>query len=169
MENQRLKQQENFEKQQTNQVVQVRGSRIFSAERISNSLSKFCYDPDNGMTFAAYVKRYETIFSKRCLLWSDKEKVALLLQKLYSQEVTKYTNLMLPWKPEEISFDETIKMLSRIFDKHDSLFHRQYECLNIIKQENEDFVSYAGSVNFQCELFKINVNTSSDVSFSYKG
>jgi len=156
MQNQLLKQQENFEKLLTNQVVQERGSRIFSAEGISNSLSEFHYDPDNGMTFPAYYRRYESIFSKRCLLWSDEEKVTLLLQKLSSQENTKYTNLILPNKPEEISFDETIKTLSKIFDERDSLFHTRYKCLNIVKLENEDFVSYAGTVNSQCELFKIN-------------
>ena len=46
-------------------------------------------------------------------------------------------------------------MLSRIFDEQDSLFHTRYKCLNIIKLENEDFVSYAGTVNSQSELFKI--------------
>ena len=29
-------------------------------------------------------------------------------------------------------------------------------CLNSIKQENEDFVSYVGTINSQCKLFKIN-------------
>ena len=110
MQNQQLKQQENFEKQQTNQVAQERESRVFSAERISKSLSEFRDDPDNGVMFPA-------IFSKRCLLWSDEEKVTFLLQKLGSQENTKYTNLILPRKPEKISFDETIKTFSRIFDE----------------------------------------------------
>ena len=59
-------------------------------------------------------------------------------------------------KPEEISFDETIKTLSRIFDERDSLFHTRYKSLNNIKRENEDFISYTGTVNSQCELFKIN-------------
>ena len=64
-------------------------------------------------------------------------------------------NLFLPKKPEEISFEKTVKILSRIFDERDSLFHTWYKCLNIVKQENEDFVTYAGNVNSQCELFKL--------------
>ena len=55
------------------QVVQERESRIFSAERISNSLSEFRYDTNNCATFLAHFRRYETIFSKRCLLWPAKE------------------------------------------------------------------------------------------------
>ena len=62
---------------------------------------------------------------------------------------------MLPRKPEEILFDETIKMLSRIFDEPGSLFYTRYKCLNIIKQENEGFI-FLRMVNSQCELFKIN-------------
>ena len=80
MQDQLLK-QENFEKLLTNQVAQERGSRIFSAEGISNFLSEFRYDPENGVTFPAYFRRHEKIFSKRCLFWSDEEKVTLLLQK----------------------------------------------------------------------------------------
>ena len=43
------------------------------------------------------------------------KKKSLLLQKLGTEENTKYTNLILPKKPEEISFEETIKILSGIF------------------------------------------------------
>ena len=68
MQNHLLKQQENFEKLLTNQVAQEKGSRTFSAEGVSNSLSEFRYDLDNGVMFPAYFRRYETIFSKRCLL-----------------------------------------------------------------------------------------------------
>ena len=95
----------------------------------------------------------ELSFQKRCLLWSDEEKLTLLLQKLGSLENMKYINLAQPRKPEEISFDKTIKTLSRNFDERDSLFRK---CLNIIKQKNEDFLSYADTVNSQCELLKIN-------------
>ena len=106
-------------------------------------------------TFPTYFCRYETIFTKRCKQWSDKEKSTLLLQKLGTEENTKYTNLILPKKLEEILFKQTIRIFLGIFDKHDSLFHTRYKCLNIVKQENEDFVTYAGNVNSQYELFKL--------------
>ena len=77
-----------------------------------------------------------------------RSKKSLLLQKLGTEENTKYTNLILPKKPEEISSEETIKILSGIFDERDSVFHTRYKCLNIVKQDNEDFVTYAGNVNF---------------------
>ena len=63
--------------------------------------------------------------------------------------------LNLPEKPGEISFEEKIKILSGIFDERDSFFYTRYKCLNIVKQENEDFVTHAANVNSQCELFKL--------------
>ena len=45
--------------------------------------------------------------------------------------------------------------MSKSFGERDSIFHTYYKCLNIVKQEEEDFLTYAGRVNSQCELFKI--------------
>ena len=54
-----------------------------------------------------------------------------------------------------MSFEETIETLSKMFGEWDSLFHTRYKCLNIIKEDDEDFVAYAGKVNAQCERFKL--------------
>ena len=132
-----------------------KGSNTFSAEGIANSLSDFIYKPEEGITFPAYFKRYETIFAKRCQSWSNEEKIMLVLQKLGAHENTKYTNYILPIKLEEMSFEETIETLSKMFGKWDSLFHIRYKCLNIIKEDDEDFVAYAGKVNAQYEWFKL--------------
>ena len=79
----------------------------------------------------------------------------LVLQKLGAHENMKYTNYILPNKPEGMSFEETIETLSKMFGERDSLFHTRYKCLNIIKEDDEDFVAYAGKVNAQCEQFKL--------------
>ena len=54
-----------------------------------------------------------------------------------------------------MSFEETIETLSKMFGERGSLFHTRYKCLNIIKEDNEDFVAYTGKVNAQCERFKL--------------
>ena len=130
-------------------------SWFFSAEGIANSLVEFKYDAERGDTFPAYYRRFKTIFTKRCEKWSDEEKITLLLQKLGTEENTKFTNLILPKKPEDISFSETVKMLCSIFGERDSLFHTRYKCLNMQKEETDDIVTYAGKVNALCELFKL--------------
>ena len=96
-----LNQQENLKKI-LKRVEQKEGLRIFSAEVIYNSLSKFWHMPDEGINFSAYFRSYETIFSKRCQSWSDEEKITLLLQKLGPQENTKYTNFILTKKLERV-------------------------------------------------------------------
>ena len=45
--------------------------------------------------------------------------------------------------------------MSKIFGECDSIFHTCYKCLNIVKQVEEDFVTYIGRINLQCELSKI--------------
>ena len=154
LQQQMLTQQTNFEKIMLASIGEKK-TNFFSAEGISNLLSEFHYSPDTGNTFPAYFRRFETIFTKRCSDWTDEEKVTLLLQKLGTDENTKYANLILPKKPEEISFQETIHTLSTIFDKRDSLFHSRYKCLNIQKSENEDYLEYACTVNCLCESFKL--------------
>lgn len=154
LQQQILQQQKSLEtilKQSTGE----RKNTVFSAEGIANSLSEFIYEPDSGITFPAYFKRFETIFTKRCQHWSDEERVTLLVQKLGTNENTKYSNLILPRKPEEVSFEETISILSKIFDERNSLFHTRYRCLNIVKADNEDFLAYAGTVNSLVEQFKL--------------
>ena len=126
-----------------------KGSNTFSAESIANSLSEFIHKPEEGITFLAYFKRYETIFEKRCQSWSDKEKIMLVLQKLGAHENTIYTNYILLNKPEEMSFEEIIETLSKMLERD------RYKCLNIIKEDDEDFVAYAGKVNAHCERFKL--------------
>ena len=75
-----------------------------------------------------------------------KKKIILLLQKLGTEENTKYANLTQPKKQEQFCCKFSIR---------DNLFHTQYTCLNIIKQEDDDFVTYADVVNAQCEVFKL--------------
>ena len=93
LQQQFVQQQENFQKQQTDVQKQIvkqkdilqkillkqgereKGLNTFSAKGIANSLSEFIYKPEEGITFPAYFKRYETIFSKRCQSWSDEEKL----------------------------------------------------------------------------------------------
>ena len=68
-----VKQQDILQKILLKQGKREKGSNTFSAEGIANS-SEFIYKPEEGITFPAYFKRYETIFAKRCQSWSDEEK-----------------------------------------------------------------------------------------------
>ena len=90
-----------------------------------------------------------------CLLvgWTESKFVASKTRHWREYEVYKFN--FTKKKTDEISFNEAIQFLSNIFGERNSLFHTKYKRLNLRKQEDEDFVSFAGNVNQQCERFNL--------------
>ena len=54
-----------------------------------------------------------------------------------------------------MTFDETVLILSRIYNEKSSLLHTQYQCLNLMKKAN-NYLTYAGIVNREYKRFKMN-------------
>uniref|UniRef100_A0A914VG44 Uncharacterized protein n=1 Tax=Plectus sambesii TaxID=2011161 RepID=A0A914VG44_9BILA len=52
-------------------------------------------------------------------------------------------------------FDKTVNLLTELFNKPISLFHRRYCCLTLLKNEEDDMMTYMEIVNKQCEQFKL--------------
>ena len=90
-------------------------SDSFTPDAVANPISEFAYNPDDGITFSAYCRRYEGIFKRNCLHWINEKKVCLLLRKLFYTEHEKYVNFILTEKPIEINFNETVLILSKFF------------------------------------------------------
>ncbi|XP_029641312.1 uncharacterized protein LOC115216253 [Octopus sinensis] len=120
-----------------------------------NAITEFSCNPEEGITFLAYFRRYEETFKDECKCWTDDEKVKLLLQELDASEHGKYCNFILSKKTSEICFEETIELLSKMFSDKSSLFNTHWECLNLVKEEDEDFVIYIRIVNKMCGKFKL--------------
>ena len=53
---------------------------------------------------------------------TKKKKITLLLQKLCTEENTKFTNLILPKKPEDIFFWKLLKFCARYLVKETAFF-----------------------------------------------
>ena len=104
---------------------------IFSQESIINSVGEFIYKKEEELTFKAYFRRYKSIFEKDCEKWPDKKKVILLLGKFGVAEHEKCVNFILPRQPGEVTFWETIQILTKIFGEQSSLFNTRWQCLNI--------------------------------------
>ncbi|XP_055584806.1 uncharacterized protein K02A2.6-like [Uranotaenia lowii] len=58
-------------------------------------------------------------------------------------------------KSKEVTFAETVNTLNSIFGRHTSLFNLRYQCLQLQKNQFDDFYTYAGIVNERCEEFKL--------------
>lgn len=50
-------------------------------KNLSEQLIPFVYDPESNLTFDAWYKRYESIFTIEAALWNEPSKIQLLLQK----------------------------------------------------------------------------------------
>ena len=59
-----------------------------------------------------------------------------------------------------MNFEETIGILTKNFGDRTSLFNAQWNCLNLVKCDNNNFVTYFRVVNQECEKFKLNELTS---------
>ncbi|CAH8598040.1 unnamed protein product [Schistosoma haematobium] len=125
-------------------------------ESIINSISEFQYDPEANVIFSSWFHRCEDIFRVECSHLDDAANVRLLLRRLGTQEYNKYVNFILPQNPRDVSFKDTVQMLSDIFDEQSSLFNTRYKCFQITKSPEDDYLTYAGKVNRECERFKIN-------------
>ena len=76
--------------------------------------------------------------------------------------------LFLPHPPKEkkktmdLEFSETVKLLSELFRPNTSLFHKRWKCLNIFKDGQQDYLTFATIVSKHCNDFKLADLTADD-------
>ena len=114
----------------------------------------------NNKTFQAFYWHYEYIFNVDCEQWSSKKKVRLLLRKLGTTEHSRFLHFILPKKTTDLDFSETFKLLSELFGPNTTLFHKRLKCLNTVKYKQQDFLTFAASLNKPCNDFKRDYLTS---------
>ncbi|CAH8528395.1 unnamed protein product [Schistosoma rodhaini] len=129
------------------------------ADYVIDSIHEFHFDGLAGVTFESWYKKYEDVFNVDLETFDDAAKIRVLLRKLGTIEHERYTNYILPKNPRDISFEETVKILSQIFGEQSSLFNIRYQCLKIVKAGNDDWVQHASIVNRECERFKLSAMT----------
>lgn len=132
----------------------------FLIESLSSGITEFTYDPENGVTFAAWFSRYEDLFIEDAKNLDDAAKVRLLLRNISTVAHQKYISYILPKKSKDQNFEQTVSTLKIIFGRQISLFNARYQCLQLSKSSGDDFYTYAGVVNQKCEEFKLNEVTS---------
>lgn len=137
----------------TGQVNQPGSEKII--ESLATGIEDFYYDPDGGIFFDAWYARYEDVFKIDGKDLDDQAKVRLLLRKIGTQFHERYVNSILPNHPRDFGLDETVKKLKKLYGRKTSLFNDRYRCLQYIKNDADDFSSYAASVNKHCEAFQL--------------
>ena len=161
------KQQQQMENQQKlmEELVKLSASTSASAvqpcsstdslmDMLSKNVKEFCYNPDSNQTFEAWYSRYEHLFGEDADKLEDAEKVRLVLRKLDPEIFDKYADYLLPRKPKELVFTETISTLKSLFGRKESLFSARVTCLQFIKSAEMDYITYGAFVNRNCDNFE---------------
>lgn len=128
----------------------------FIIESLASNIREFCYDPENGLVFDRWYQKYEDLFLKDGVNLDDSAKVRLLLRSLSVNVHDKYVNFLLPKHYREFSFADTVSKLKQLFGMRTTLFSKRYQCFQITKKAEEDYVTYAATVNKRCEDFELN-------------
>ena len=105
--------------------------------------------------FDDWYSRYEDVFCKDGGHLSDEERVRLLLRKLSDEKFQVYRNHILPKKPAECKYEDTVATLKSLFAPRESLFAKRLKCLRAEKSAVHDFSQHSGLINRLCEGFDV--------------
>ncbi|KER23306.1 hypothetical protein T265_08791 [Opisthorchis viverrini] len=130
-----------------------------SADAAACQITEFNFDAEFGRTFESWFRKCEYGFQTNFAQFDDAWKVRMLLRKLGTAEHDRFTNFILPKHPRDLGFADAVKILAQIFGEQSSLFNIRYQCLKITKRDTEDFITYAGVVNRECERFQLSSMT----------
>ena len=129
-----------------------------------STIETFEYVPENDKTFDGFYRRYEGVFNVDSKEWSNDKKVRLLLRKLCTTEHSRFVDFILKKNTKKmyLEFSEAIKLLSDLFGPNTSLFHKRWKCLNIFKDDQQDYLTFAATVSKHCNDFKLADLTADD-------
>lgn len=126
-----------------------------STKAVSDVIDLFTYRPLEDLTFDRWYARYEDTLKDGCPTLDDKGRLRLMLQRFDAPAYRKYSDFILPLKPNERTLKDTVTTCTTLFARQESLFCSRWKCFQLTKSANEDFASYAANVNKMCELFDL--------------
>lgn len=146
--------------QLTNAILQQNENRV-PQERTLDVLSRSIepFAPNKSTTFKSWYNRHSDVFERDGERLEDPAKTRLLLRKLNQEAYEKYSNILLPREPRDLTFQESIDKLTAIFCESESTFQLRFKCFNAEKSINEDFLSYGARINRICESATISTMT----------
>ncbi|BHF68166.1 hypothetical protein SprV_0301119700 [Sparganum proliferum] len=106
-------------------------SRENKRKQVEQRITEFVYDPEGGVNFEAWFRKYEELFEEEGAELDDKTKVEIMLLKLAQREHERDVKFILPHKPSDVSFKDTVNEKSQellTINTHKGLF--RYTRLN---------------------------------------
>lgn len=108
-------------------------------------ITPFMYDPDNGQTYEAWLNRYEWILNDEEGTLDAVSKTKILVEKLDTTAYNRYAGHILPKRPDDLTYEETVGTLKKLFNTGTSEFRRRLAVLNVV-YGNENLKDYTGNV-----------------------
>ena len=105
---------------------------------LAGTITEFTYDAENGNTFNAWFLQWHNTFQHEFPNKDNNWKKWLLIRKLGTKENQRFVNFILPKRPSDLTFTETIAILTDIFREQQSLFNIRYNCFKIAKNQLDD-------------------------------
>ncbi|VDL76377.1 unnamed protein product [Nippostrongylus brasiliensis] len=117
-------------------------------------IEKFVFDAENGRTFDVWFKRFKDVFDNDCGDLDDKEKTRLLVSRLDEDCHQLFCGSISPRLPSDLSWDEALATLERLFGSSKTLFRRRFECFKI-QYDHQNFTTYETLVRTRCADAKL--------------
>ncbi|XP_065075309.1 uncharacterized protein K02A2.6-like [Ochlerotatus camptorhynchus] len=110
-------------------------------ESLSTNISEFCFDPENGTTFEKWLPVTTQQKLGFCSgSWTRPLTVAT--------STTSFRN-----EPKDVTFADTVKTLTKIFGRQTSVFHKRYQCMQLLKACEEFEFQNLKIDHFKCLIF----------------
>lgn len=130
---------------------------------VSSQIEKFIFAPEECCTFERWIKRVNGVFaSDKGKRISEMDKAAIIRSKLSNDDYNQFANDVIPKSPEELSLEEHVKHLTKLFGRKESLFSRRYKAWQIKKRADEDFLSFGARIKKVTEDFEFSSFKSED-------
>ena len=128
---------------------------------IYSTIETFEYVPENDKTVYEFYRRYEDVFNVDCKEWSNEKRYVYYSGNLV--RLNTVGSLILSKKKQWIwSFQRQLNYYLNCLGPNTSLFHKRWKCLNIFKDGQQDYLTFAATVNKHSNDFKLPDLTADD-------
>ena len=106
-------------------------AKTASLDAIEKQIRTFTYEPENGVTFDSWLTRHEEIFEQDLKEVEDGEKTRILLRHVSDRVDKQYRDHVLPQKPADLSFEQTLQQMKDLFGEKRSTFEKRLDIFSM--------------------------------------
>lgn len=147
---------------ETEMTAKRGNDRVLAIEAIESRIQEFVYEPEEERTFELWWSRHSDIFEVDLASWDDVRKVRLLLRHVHAKVQRMFEDSILPKKPSELSLEDAVKALTKLFGDTRTLFEKRKSMMSLkmSKEGIDDVRAFATRVNRTVQSAQVTEMTS---------